>query len=190
MQGRDFVRAASAPAFGLGRALAWIMASKHPVHQLLIALPLAAFALTIAALAGHAKTGDDAWYRGALIADLGGLVVALLATFEGLGDAITMPRFTVERAASLRHAGVSLLGVILFAATATTIFNRYQGRAVGDVLPLVLAGAGFIAIACAAWYGRVVLHALQVRYTTVWYPAHMMSPLPARRRPGSARTLV
>jgi len=184
------VRAASATAFGLGHALAWLMSSKHPVHQLLIALPLAAFALTIVALAGHANTADDAWYRVALIASLGGLVVAVLATFEGLIDAITMPRFTVARAASLRHAGISLIGVILFAATATAVFNRYEQRAVGDVLPLVLAGAGFIAIAFAAWYGRVVLRALQVRHTTVWYPPHMLTPLPARRRPGSARTIV
>jgi uncharacterized membrane protein len=166
------------------------MASKHPLHQLLIALPLAAFALTIIALAGHAKTGADGWYRGALIADLAGLGVAVLATLEGLTDAVTMPRFTVARAASLRHAGLNALGVILFAATATAILHYDNRPALGDVVPLVLAATGFVSIAIAAWYGRVVLRALQARETTVWYPAHMLAPLPARRPPGSARTIV
>ena len=166
------------------------MSTHRPVQPILIVLPVAAFALTLLALAAHAETGDIAWYRGALFADLGGLVVAVFATLAGVIDAVSLPRFTVARSCGLRQAGFSALGLIFFAATATAIFNRYEGRALGDIFPLALAIVGLAVISIAAWYGRVVEQDFQRHETTVWYPAHMLARTPARRVPGSSRTLV
>jgi len=119
------------------------MSIKRPVHPLLIALPLAAFAVTLGALLAHAATGDVVWYRVALFANLGGLAVAVLSTLAGMVDAANLPAFTVAREAGFRHVAFSALGLMLFAATAMVIFNRYEGHhMLGDVAPLALGALG------------------------------------------------
>jgi uncharacterized membrane protein len=148
------------------------MSTKRPVQPILIVLPLAAFAVTTIALVAHAATGDALWYRVALFANLGGLAVALLATLAGVVDASNLPTFTVAREAGVRHVAFSALGLIFFAATATVIFNRHEGHALGDVAPLALGALGLTAMVIAGWYGRVVLLAFELGQTIVRYPAH------------------
>ena len=164
--------------------------TQRPVHPLLIVLPVAAFTLTVIALASHASTGDATWYRGALFANLGGLAIAVCAALAGLFDAVTLPRFTVARSAGFRQAGFTTLGLIFFVATATATSNRYEGRAVGDTVPLVLGAVGLLSIAIAGWYGRVVQLAFKLGQTMVWYPRHMLQRQPSRRALGSARTII
>jgi len=166
------------------------MSTNHRALPILIALPVVAFALTIAALVGHVRTGDEVWYGRALVADLGGLMIAVFATLSSLIDAATLPRFTVARSAGLRQVGFDAVAVVFFAVTATLIYRRYEGHAAGDVAPLAVAIVGLVAISIASWYGRIVVLAFHRHQTTVWYPAHMLGPLPSRRRPGSARTRV
>jgi len=166
------------------------MPTKRPVHPILIVLPVVAFTLTVIALASHAATGDEAYYRGALFASLGGLAIAVCAALAGLLDAVSLPRFTVARVAGFRQAAFTTLGLILFVATATATSNRYEGRAVGDAVPLALGAVGLVAIAIAGWYGRVVQLAFRLGQTVVWYPRRMMEHLPSRRALGSARTIV
>jgi uncharacterized membrane protein len=166
------------------------MATKHPAHPILIALPVVAFAVVIAALVGHSRTGDPMWYRTALFADLAGLVIAVFATLAGVIDAATVPRFTVARVAGLRQAGFDVVAMPFFAVTATLIFNRYEGRGVGDIAPLALAIVGLVATGIAGWYGHVLVRDFQRHETTVWYPAHMLDRIPARRPPGSSPTVV
>lgn len=166
------------------------MATKHPLQPILIALPVVAFAVAVLALAAHARTGDEVWYQRALLADLAGLVVAVLATVSGVLDTTSLPRFTVARSASLREVGFAVLGLVLFAATSTVLVTRVTGRATGDGLPLALASIGLVATAVAAWYGRTVHVALESGQTTVWYQSHMLARMPSRPRPGSARTIV
>jgi uncharacterized membrane protein len=160
------------------------MSIKRPVHPLLIALPLAAFAVTLTALLAHAATGDVVWYRVALFANLSGLVVALLSTLAGVVDAANLPAFTVAREAGLRHVTFSALGLIFFAATATVIFNRYEGHhMLGDAAPLGLAVLGLTSMVIAGWYGRVVLLAFELGQTIVRYPARMLVPARAWPHP-------
>jgi uncharacterized membrane protein len=166
------------------------MSIKRPVHPVLIALPLAAFAVTLFALLAHAATGDVVWYRVALFANLGGLVVALLSTLAGVVDAANLPAFTVAREAGLRHVAFNALGLIFFAATATVIFNRYEGHhALGDVAPLALATLGLGAMVIAGRYGRVVLIAFELGQTIVRYPARMLARTPAPPHPRSVPTI-
>jgi uncharacterized membrane protein len=174
---------------GLARAIAQIMSPKRPVHPILMVLPLAAFAVTFGALVAHAVTDDAEWYRRALFADLGGLALAVVGTLAAAVDATGLPSFTVARTASFRHGVLSILGFILFAGAAMMIFHRYEDRAVGDVAPLALAAVGLTAFGIAGWYGRVVSHAIEVRYTTVRYPARMLLRPSTRQRPGSAMTI-
>jgi uncharacterized membrane protein len=156
------------------------MSIKRPVHPLLIALPLAAFAVTLGALLAHAATGDVVWYRVALFANLGGLAVALLSTLAGVVDAANLPAFTIAREAGLRHVAFSSLGLVFFAATATVIFDRYEGHhMLGDVAPLALGALGLTSMVIAGWYGRVVLIAFELGQTIVHYPARMF----VRERP-------
>jgi len=164
--------------------------TKRAVHPLLIVLPVAAFTLTVIALASHAVTGDEAYYRGALFANLGGLAIAVFAALAGLLDAMSLPRFTIARSSGFRQAGFTALGLILFVATATAISNRYEGRAVGDTVPLVVGAVGLLSIAIAGWYGRGVQLAFKLGQTIVWYPRHMLERQPSRRALGSARTIV
>ncbi len=166
------------------------MSIKRPVHPLLIALPLAAFAVTLIALLVHAASGNVVWYRVALFANLGGLFVALLATLAGVVDAANLPAFTVAREAGLRHAAFTALGLIFFAASATVLYNRYESHhMLGDFAPLSLCALGLAAMVVAGWYSRAVLRLFQLGQTIVRYPARRTRTVPAPPHPRTVPTI-
>jgi uncharacterized membrane protein len=148
------------------------MSIKRPVHPLLIALPIAAYAITLFALLMHLAGQDAVWYEVALIANLGGLLATVVATVAGVVDAANLPAYTVAREAGLRQVAFDALAMVFFAASATVIYGHFvHGHPVSDAAPLFLAALGMAAMGIAGWYGRVVLRLFQLGQTIMRYPA-------------------
>jgi len=82
---------------------------RRPVHPILIALPLVAFAATIFAIVGHVITRDVGWYEAALVAGIAGVAIALVAFTVDLVDAENQPAGTEAREAGMRRVGFEFL---------------------------------------------------------------------------------
>jgi uncharacterized membrane protein len=166
------------------------MPTRRPIHPLLTALPCAAFAITIVALLGHLITHDASWYRVALYANAAGVIVALLALAVGVVDAENLPAFTQAREAGLRHVAFEALALVLFAASATVMFARYETHAVlGDTAPLALALLGGAAMAIAGWYGHALLRLYRLGRAIVQYPVRHVTVTPRAPHPRPAPTI-
>jgi uncharacterized membrane protein len=157
---------------GMWPAIASCMSIKRPVHPLLLALPIAAYAVTLFALLMHVAVQDPVWYEVALIANLGGLIATVVATIASVVDAANLPAHTVAREAGLSQVAFDALAMVLFAASATLIYSHFvQSRVVSDAAPLLLAALGMGAMGVAGWYGRIVLRLFQLGQTIMRYPA-------------------
>jgi uncharacterized membrane protein len=166
-------------------ALPCVMSIRRPIHPLLTALPCIAFAITIVALLGHVLARDAGWYRVALFASAAGVIVALFAFTISLVDAENLPAGTQAREAGLRHVAFEALALVLFAASATVMFARYEShQRLADAAPLALAILGGAAMAMAGWYGNAVLRLFRLGRAIVQYPPRhaVVTPRPPHPR--------
>jgi len=128
--------------------------AKHPIHPMLVAFPIALYATTVLALFVHLGTSDPFWYRVALYANVGGVVMALVAAVPGLVDLANLPAYSTARETGLRHAAFNVLALLFFAASAAVIYGHWvRGHVLADGVPLALSLVGLASTATAGWFG-------------------------------------
>jgi uncharacterized membrane protein len=123
----------------------------HPVHQMMVALPLGAFGMAVSSDALRAGRRSRMYeYTAARAIDFG-LVTAALAAPFGLVDWLAIPRGTRAKRVGLWHAlgNVALLG--LFGG------SRWL-RARHDPRAPWLAGAGMLLGGVTAWLGGELIN--------------------------------
>lgn len=126
----------------------------HPLHPMLIAIPVTMYLATFGALVGLAVTHDPFWFRAALWANLIGVVSALLAAIPGAVDLVTLvPRRTVARRTGVAHAIANVAALVLFAITLYLLADSRGGGALNLTAALVLTGGGVLLTAVAGWFG-------------------------------------
>lgn len=99
----------------------------HPIHAMLVALPIGGFVLTVGALLGYLGTNDLFYYRAAMVANVAGVATALIAALFGAIDLLALPR-SAARTTGFRHAGFALLTVGFFAASAGLLWHGWTAR--------------------------------------------------------------
>src|SRR5678815_3431593 len=90
----------------------------HPMHPMLVAFPIAFYTATVATLLAYIGTLEAFWYRVAMVANIAGIVTAVIAAIPGAIDLLALPRQSRARATGLKHAGFNLIATLLFAVTA------------------------------------------------------------------------
>jgi uncharacterized membrane protein len=129
---------------------------EHPSHPMLNAFPIAFYTATIGALLVYLGTADPFWYRAALTANLGGLVMTAIAAIPGLIDLINLPPGSKARTTGLRHLGFNVNAMIVFACSAAILYRNYYDAATDHLdaaAPLALGVVGLLSV-MAAWLGR------------------------------------
>lgn len=144
----------------------------HPIHPMLISLPIGMFVATTAALLAYLGTADPFYYRASMIANLSGVATALLAAAPGAIDLFALPAGSDARATGLKHAGAALLAVGLFAVSALLLWHGWNAAVLdGDAnvlaaaIPLAVAVLGLLAIVIvgALGWSLVQTHHVGVR---------------------------
>jgi uncharacterized membrane protein len=108
----------------------------------------------VVALLCHVATNDMFWYRAALYANLGGVVMAAIAALPGLIDLLGLPAYSTARETGLRHAAFNVLALLLFATSGALIYANYRnGLVLANAEPLVLSLCGLGSTAVAGWLG-------------------------------------
>lgn len=127
----------------------------HPLHPMLIAIPVTSYLATFAALVGLAVSRDPFWFRVALWANLVGVISALVAAVPGAVDLYGLvPRRTVARRTGMVHAIANVAALVLFAINLYLMADAYgDGDALNRTAALILTGGGVLLTALAGWFG-------------------------------------
>jgi uncharacterized membrane protein len=132
----------------------------HPIHPMLIALPVGAWILALVCdVVSWLGLGGVLWNSAALVAVGGGLAGALLAAVPGLIDLVSLEDPRVKKI-GLWHMVLNLAAVALFA---WNFWLRWQGGRATDP-PLLLTLLGVALIGAAGWLGgeMVYVHGVAV----------------------------
>lgn len=126
----------------------------HPIHPMLVALPIGMYVATVAALLTYVGLDDPFYFRMALVANVAGVVMALVAAIPGAIDLFSLPRNSRARVAGIKHASFALLATGLFAVAAATSYRQWAGAGVPDAtVPLAIAIVGLLALLVAGALG-------------------------------------
>ena len=127
----------------------------HPLHPMLIAIPVTTYLATFASLIALGVTRDPFWFRVGLWANLVGVVSALVAAVPGAIDLVTVvPRRTVARKTGVFHALTNVAALVLFAINLYLMADAYGGaETYNRTVGLVLTGGGVLLTMIAGWFG-------------------------------------
>jgi uncharacterized membrane protein len=131
----------------------------HPIHQMLIPLPLGllAGAFLFDLLAIFTKSEGPmvaAWYMIAA-----GVVFGLIAAIFGLIDYLAIPPGTRAKRVGATHGIGNVIVVVLFAVS---WFLRWEDPGSPGALAIALAGAGFLLAGVTGWLGGELVNRLSI----------------------------
>jgi uncharacterized membrane protein len=87
---------------------------KHPVHPMLVAIPIGLWVFALVCDVVHATGGDAVWQTVATYCIAAGIVGALVAAVPGLIDYFSIDEAAMKKIANL-HMAVNLGAVAIFA---------------------------------------------------------------------------
>ena len=157
--------------------------SGHAAHAMVVVFPIALFTSTVAMLLAYVRTRDAFYFRGAMIADIAGVITALIAMVPGAIDLLALPSGSRARELAYRHAWGALLVTSVFAAAGGLLYRGWTGRlmvsgrwALDPTLPLALAVLGLVVLIGAATAGWTLVQTHHVGIK----PARVHADRPSR----------
>lgn len=144
----------------------------HPVHPMLVAIPIGLWVFTLTSDVVFVVTGDARWAATAFFTLAGGIAGALLAAVPGLFDLLGL-HTERERRIGVAHMSVNLAIVVVqainFALRATSQADTNFTLALSAFAVAALLGSG--------WLGGHLVHVLGVTQ-----PGHAEPASPQRDR--------
>jgi uncharacterized membrane protein len=132
----------------------------HPIHPMLIVLPLGLLATAVLMDIVYLATGDGVFAEVAFWNITVGVIGGLLAAVFGLIDWLAIPRGTRARRLGAWHGGGNVAIVLLFIVS---WLLRVPNHAYApDILPFVPALVGVLAALITAWLGGELVYRLRV----------------------------
>jgi len=125
----------------------------HPIHPMLIPLPIGLWVFSFAADLIFMWRGNPAWEQVAFYTLAGGCVGAALAAVFGLIDLLGVKDNRIFRT-GLIHAGCNVVSLVIFAASwylRTTSGSQMLGA--NSKIPFVLSLVGVAVLGAAGWFG-------------------------------------
>jgi uncharacterized membrane protein len=125
----------------------------HPIHPMLVPLPIGMWVLSLACDIIAAFAADPtSWKTVALYAMVGGIIGALLAAVFGLVDLLSLP--PAIRRTALAHMSINLVVVVLFVIDA---WLRVSGSD-----PVWLSVVAILLLLVSGWLGGKMVYRLGV----------------------------
>jgi uncharacterized membrane protein len=157
----------------------------HPIHPMLVAFPIALYTATVATLLAYVGTLEAFWYRVAMVADIAGIITALLAVIPGAIDLFALPKDSRARATGLSHAMFNLVATGLYAVTAVLTYRGWTQRVMIDgeyrfdaAIPLAMSVVAWVSMVIAGSLGWALVQIHRVGIEPARVPAELPSPEP------------
>lgn len=129
----------------------------HPIHPMLVAIPIGLWIFSLVADLVFLRTGDPQWQLAAFLTLAGGIVGALLAAVPGLIDLLGLEDERARRIGAM-HMGLNLL---IVAAMAVNVWLRTRPEPASD-LPYWISALAVAALVASGWLGGHLVHVLGV----------------------------
>jgi uncharacterized membrane protein len=126
---------------------------KHPIHPMLITLPIGLWVFALVCDVVAAAGGSSAWATVSLYSIGGGIVGALLAAVPGFIDYLSIDEPQMKRIATF-HLLLNLGGLVLFGIN-FWVRMRLPGN---SLVPLFLSLAGVVSIGIGGWLGGELVY--------------------------------
>ena len=150
----------------------------HPIHPMLIVLPLGLFTMAVISDIAFYVTGNGTFAAVSYWNIVGGIVGGLLAAIFGLIDWLAIPSRTRAKSIGLYHGAGNVVVVALFAAS---WFLRWNvGEHFPSLMAVLLGGLGLILGVVTGWLGGELVDRLGVG---VDEGAHVNAPSSLREPP-------
>lgn len=150
----------------------------HPIHPMVVALPIGLYVTAVAAMLAFVGTADPFFYRAAMYAAFGGVITALAAAIPGAIDLFALPAHSRVRRIAVKHASVALLATGLFAVASALLYRGWRPEAELDVTaPLAVALAGLVALVAVGALGWSLVQTHHVGVKPIVFQDH------SKRRP-------
>jgi uncharacterized membrane protein len=127
---------------------------KHPVHPMLVAVPIGLWVFALVCDAARAAGGDPAWQTVGTYCVAAGIVGALLAAVPGFIDYFSIDEAEMKRIANF-HLTVNLGAVAIFALN---LWLRVRQPADNLWISLALSTIGVLAIGIGGWLGGEMVY--------------------------------
>lgn len=140
----------------------------HPIHPMLIPLPITSFVFGLLSLIVFVAVGDTLWLGMARWMAIAGVVTGLLAALPGLVDWTTIPAEALAKNVVTRHL---LLNVSIFVLyfVSWLILGGFRGPAGGSVgVPLVPEIVGTILLVASGWLGWEMVYRHHMAIEPIW----------------------
>jgi uncharacterized membrane protein len=166
----------------------------HPLHPLLVAIPIGLFIWTfIADLVYLGSDKDGTWYDISLWTGVAAIFAALVAAVPGFGDYLTVALHSDSRIMATLHMVLNLAVVALFAIAAALAIDdgATSGGALAAMVLLHAVGVGLLSISGALGGEMVYRHHLamipdDIEQDTAERRRHLAEAQPhVAREPGS-----
>jgi uncharacterized membrane protein len=155
----------------------------HPIHPMIVGFPIAFYTATVATLLAYVGTHEAFWYRVGMIANIAGIVTALVAVIPGAIDLFSLPIGSRARAAGMKHAGFNLIATGLFVVTALLLYRSWTHRTMvnGEYLfdatiPLAMSVVAWVSMVIAGSLGWTLVQTHHVGVK----PAFIRAERPSR----------
>ena len=126
----------------------------HPLHPMLVAIPIGLFAWALVADIVYAASGrTHEWYSIAFWSGIAAILTALLAALPGFGDYLTMAVHSDARGIATAHMLLNLTVVALFFIAMLLALDDNAARGGAQVAVLVLHAVGVGLLLLSGWLG-------------------------------------
>jgi uncharacterized membrane protein len=131
----------------------------HPIHPMLVAVPIGLFAWAfIADIVYLATDKDRVWYDIAYWTAIAAWVSALVAALPGFGDLLTVAIKSDAKTMALAHMALNL-GVVGLYVIATLLMRNHDALTGDDLAAaVILHGAGLGILLLSGWLGGEMVY--------------------------------
>lgn len=155
----------------------------HSIHPMLVGFPIALFTATIVLQLVHIGTQDAFYYRAAMVANIAGVVMGLMAAIPGAIDRAALPRQSRAKDLATQHALFNILTMALFSVSAVMLYLGWTNKVMVDGewaldarIPLAFDMVGFVSMVSAGMLGWTLVQTHHVGIK----PAHIRAHRPSR----------
>ena len=155
----------------------------HSIHPMLVGFPIALFTATIVLQLAHIGTQDAFYYRAAMIANIAGVVMGLVAAIPGAIDRAALPRQSRSKDLATQHALFNILTIALYSVSATMMYLGWTNKMMVDGewaldarIPLAVDMIGFVSLVSAGMLGWTLVQTHHVGIK----PANIRAHRPSR----------
>lgn len=129
----------------------------HPIHPMLVAYPVVLYTATLVCYIVYSSSRDIFWFKVAYIANLSGVIMAIIAALPGFIDWLNIPSDSRAKKTGFFHLTCNVLALILFAACFFLQKDKWNEAQPAVGLAIPLSAAGFLLTSIAGFLGWTLL---------------------------------